>query len=394
MRNFIIKKHAGDRVAKYGHESTIASNKDKYGWITLNTNDTLYAGQGYIIATSTPTKETYYFITHDSIQLHYVNSYSSEIPTPLHNVHVTYHKDNSTNPAYHGWNLISSGLLYDISNHDLYLNNNKINYISIPDSIGKKYYQYEVSNALILPYRSFLVQVSDTGIISFRKSQSNVTTQHSINEDRIVISLNSESSQLDKTTFKIHDDYSTEYEYNKDLMKLIGSDCPQIYSISEDINLCYNALPDSALFEHVRLGLNIPDTTQYYNISLYSNTLDNNKYTLHLVDNSKNITINLNEVINYTFKSNNQKDDGRFELFLTNKIISAEETTIINTINWYIQGGKLYLNNIEDETPLNIYSTDGRLILSTKYHNGLDIDILPKGIYIIKTTHNIFKIVL
>lgn len=393
-KDFIIKKHAGDRVAKYGHESTISSNKDKYGWVTLNADDTLCAGQGYIIATSTPTKETYYFITHDSIQLHYANSYSSEIPTPLHNVQVTYHKDNSTNPAYHGWNLISSGLLYDISNHDLYLNDKKINYISIPDSIGKKYYQYEVSDALILPYRSFLVQVSDTGIISFRKSEFNITTQYPNNENRIVISLNSASSQLDKTTFKIHDDYSTGYEYNKDLMKLIGSDCPQIYSISEDINLCYNALPDSALFEHITIGLNIPDTTQYYNISLYSNTLDNNKYILQLVDNSKNITINLNEAINYTFKANNQKEEGRFEIFLTKKIISAEEATNINTINWYVQGEKLYLNNIEDETPLNIYSTDGKLILYTKYHNGLDINTLPKGIYIIRTLENIFKIAL
>ncbi len=188
--DFIIKKHDGARVAKYGYESTISSNKEKYGWVTLSANDTLYSGQGYIIATSTAENETYYFITHDSIQLNYIHSYSSDIPTPLHNVNVVYHNDNSTNPAYHGWNLISSGLLYDITNHDLYLNDEKINYISIPDSIGKKYYQSEVKDAKILPYRSFLVQVSDTGIINFRKSTSNVYSS-TINENRVVIGLNS-----------------------------------------------------------------------------------------------------------------------------------------------------------------------------------------------------------
>ena len=385
--DFIIKKHDGARVAKYGYESTISSNKEKYGWVTLSANDTLYSGQGYIIATSTAENETYYFITHDSIQLNYIHSYSSDIPTPLHNVNVVYHNDNSTNPAYHGWNLISSGLLYDITNHDLYLNDEKINYISIPDSIGKKYYQSEVKDAKILPYRSFLVQVSDTGIINFRKSTSNVYSSM-INENRVIISLNSVSSQLDKTTLIINDDYSVQYEYNKDLMKFIGSDCPQIYTITNGIDLCFNALPDSAVFQPVLLGLNIPDTTQYYNISLENITFDRNKYSLYLVDNNYNITVNLNEIINYTFKTDNNKEDDRFMIYLQERVIDNESANYTNNVNWFVQGDKLYFNNINPETIIHIYSIDGKLIFSSQYNNGIDKNIIPKGVYFVQIGNN------
>ena len=85
-----------------------------------------------------------------------------------------------------------------------------------------------------------------------------------------------------------------------------------------------------------RNTLNIPDTTQYYNISLENITFDRNKYSLYLVDNNYNITVNLNEIINYTFKTDNNKEDDRFMIYLQERVIDNESANYTNNVNWFV----------------------------------------------------------
>ena len=75
-------------------------------------------------------------------------------------------------------------------------------------------------------------------------------------------------------------------------------------------------------------------------------------------------------------------------IYLQERVIDNESANYTNNVNWFVQGDKLYFNNINPETIIHIYSIDGKLIFSSQYNNGIDKNIIPKGVYFVQIGNN------
>lgn len=402
--DWIVKRFDGELHATYGTESEDSSINEKYAWRTLSHGDTLHSGVGYIIAldsesqfiNATTHSATLCFPTNDTLLIKHQHSKLSETPTPLYEVTADSH-NSALNPVFSGWNLLSPNLLFTANNTHITVDNQPLNYISIPNTDGYSYTQIEADDCNFTSCKSFFVQVPNSGKIEVHKNSPNATKSISHN-NRITLSLRHQDTlaSLDKTTLLFDDTYTTNYVINSDLRKLTSNVNPQIYTTLNDIDYAYNALPITAITDDsISLNLNIPQSMQgRYTITLDEFTINENYeiiYDLRLIDEATHTSTILSKSNPYTFNTNSSTNSNRFSLRLTPKIVDNTDDNIDNEIDYFVDNEHLNIINLKENSLIKLYSIDGKLIYKNyckESNHKIDISSMHNTCVVVTLYHN------
>ena len=188
-------------------------------------------------------------------------------------------------------------------------------YVTIPYDDGTNYYQRKFSEATLLPFKSFFLQIATSGELSFAlTSRQNAPARYlqSSNEQREVEFevLLANDTRSDNLGFLIGEDYTPAYEINADLEKMIGS--MSVYTIYNGYNLAYNALSPANAEEQIPIGYVVPTMGEYTFALDESSDIEDVEH-IYLIDYETSAITDLVTDV-YTFTALEQKSDTRFAI--------------------------------------------------------------------------------
>ena len=234
---------------------------------------TLKAGAGYVIAidaSGTETKEVRFPMSYAA------ESATKQIEVDDHGI------TTAVAPNHKGWNLIGNpymsgysatptaglvvGALEMNANGEYELNTTLgVPYVTIPVNGGVTYTQIRASDLPLDPFTSFFVQVAGSDpevdesdlVVQFSSTERQLApaTDAVVDEQALWVPLIlTQGNEQDVTTIVLRNDYQSHYEIGLDLEKMMGySTKPQLYSLTTDDRLAFNALPDS-LAQQIPMG--------------------------------------------------------------------------------------------------------------------------------------------
>jgi hypothetical protein len=298
-----------------------------------------------------------------------------EAPSDVHKdqVTVTAHNTGSTPSYAQGWNLIANPYMSIYQGTIEYADETKVQYVNIPDVDFKEYNQLATATAKLAPSSAFLIQAPKTGTItfgtakrvasapSFRVEENPASTP----EQQAYIVLNNEQSE-DMMGILVSDKYTSEYELNADLEKLLGDGTSlKTYMHYGDMNMAYVAINEVLAREWIPVTVRIPESGEY-TYSLHEASIAGELEGIYLIDyqNGDHVTNLIDE--SYSFTAEAGTINGRFAI---NAIVGQRETpTDVDVIN---AGGDIHSNE-----PVKFIWNDKVFIL----HRGVIYDSTGKRV--------------
>ena len=202
-------------------------------------------------------------------------------------------------------------------------------YVTIPNDNGTDYRQIKFSSAELKPFKNFFIQVANGGELSFAlSSRQNVPARFMQTKDREVEFeiLFGNTTYTDNTGMLIAEKYSSAYEINADLEKIIGT--MSIYTIYGGYNLAYNALSPAEAEQQIPVGYVVP-TAGEYTFQLDDQSNYEQVEHIYLMDYEQGSTVDLLDK-GYTFETVKGKNESRFAI---NVILKEEKEDITTGIN-------------------------------------------------------------
>lgn len=329
----------------------------------------LKAGIGYTISAEPQVAGDTYSILRMPMKNN-INSGNTE--TQKATINVTAHgmSDENLTDNHKGWNYLSNPYMAAISGAEAdsklvvgYLRetgtgpwewvDDTYRYVTIPHNDGEDYYQQKFSEATLLPFKSFFLQIATDGKLSFAlASRLNAPMRHLQQQENAPREVEfelllSNDAQSDNTGLLISEEFTPAYEINADLEKMTGT--MSVYTIYNGYQLAYNALSPLNAMEEIPLGYVVPTTGEYtFNLDERGD-LDDIEH-IYLLDHDSSITTDLMEDI-YTFTATEKKNDHRFAISVILKAEEEEETpTHLETLEWesdhpykFIYQDKMYI---------------------------------------------------
>ena len=333
----------------------------------------LKAGIGYTISAEPQVAGDTYSILRMPMKNN-INSGNTE--TQKATIAVTAHgmSDENLTDNHKGWNYLSNPYMTSISgaesggveNKDIVVGylvetgkgpwewkDDTYRYVTIPYDDGTNYYQRKFSEAKLLPFKSFFLQIANSGDLSFAlASRLNAPMRHLQQQENAPREVEfelllSNDAQSDNTGLLISEEFTPAYEINADLEKMTGT--MSVYTIYNGYQLAYNALSPLNAMEEIPLGYVVPTTGEYtFNLDERGD-LDDIEH-IYLLDHDSSITTDLMEDI-YTFTATEKKNDHRFAISVILKAEEEEETpTHLETLEWendhpykFIYQDKMYI---------------------------------------------------
>ena len=290
-----------------------------------------------------------------------------------------------------GWNLIGNP-------YPAYMSSQYIDFpapITVWNGDGYTAYSLADDEYILRPNEAFFVQCPvNTTQIKFSKDGRKHSFASSSNPYRsrakmpqstnrtILNFILSNDTYSDRTRLVLNETASSEYEIERDASKFMSSNeiVPQIYIIDNGVKYAINERPFGT--GEYTLGVHI-GKEGHYNIALNSK---DSEYEVSLIDNQTNNITNLNSET-YSFESKSQTADNRFTIKINTKgNQSSIEDLGTNTVDFYINGNRLY---VEQDVNISLYSIDGKLVYSGTVNGSVE---LSSGIYILSINGSTHKI--
>ena len=362
--HYVIKRYDGANRAEKGE------NKDA-NWVVVAENDTLQPGIGYIITAVPIGGEALIRFPMTPEQL-----WSSEGKT----VDVAAYTGAAAqqHPRHAGWNFVANPYLsrfagVNVGNEKNLLNGvlNYVNgewqktgevpYVTIPAPDFSYYKQVELDNAILSPSYAFFVQAAQNATLSFATAgrQQNMPALRAAAVEPLRLPLTiSQSTQSDRTTLLVSDDYTANYEIGKDLEKMFGSaEQVSLYAWSSNTPLAYCAVPWASAIQAIPLGYRT-NKSGSVTIALDASADMSDAEMVLLYDAVTGMTTNL--LINsYTFETEMGTHDARFTITITPKqgaTTDCEEVMMPTDGTYkFLRNGQLYINHRG-----TVYTVEGR----------------------------------
>ena len=286
-------------------------------------------------------------------------------------VHVTAYDNNKSatiTDNHKGWNYLSNPYMVSISGAEAdtklavgYLRetgtgpwewvNDTYRYVTIPHDDGTDYYQQKFSTATLKPFKSFFLQIATEGDLSFAlASRQNMPARYLQTEESEVEFevLFSSSTRTDNTGLLIAGEYTSAYEVNADLEKMVGS--MAVYTIYGGYNLAYNALSPAEAEQMIPVGYVAPEAGDY-NFALDENGDYGQIEHIYLTDFEQSRKVDLLDG-GYAFKAEAGKNEKRFAFNIILKKEAPEIITGTDNVDdeeglpvKFVYRGKMYILN-------------------------------------------------
>ena len=344
----------GDNLYVSAYDGQKRANREEKSWVweTDFTEKVLKAGIGYTISADKQDADHEYSI----IRMPMKNNIMSGNTETAKTVQV-YAYDNKNGVEitdnHKGWNYLSNPYMVAISGAEAdsklvvgYLRetgtgpwewvDDTYRYVTIPSDDGKWYDQQKFEEATLLPFKSFFLQIAESGELSFDlASRQNVPARYlqSSNEQREVEFevLLANDTRSDNLGFLIGEDYTPAYEINADLEKMIGS--MSVYTIYNGYNLAYNALSPTNAAEQIPIGYVVPTVGEYTFALDESSDIEDVEH-IYLIDYETSAITDLVTDV-YTFTTLEQKSDTRFAI---NVALKSKDNTATGLDNMNTNG--------------------------------------------------------
>ena len=237
-------------------------------------------------------------------------------------VSVTAWGTGSTPTYAKGWNLIANPYMSLHQGAITYTEGEtNVAYVNIPDVDFKEYDQKPTALTKLAPASAFLIKAPETGTITFgtanrKPSAPSYRTEEkpeSIPEQQAYIVLSDEQSE-DMMGILVSEKYTSEYETNADLEKLLSDgNTLRTYMRYGDMNMAYVAINEMLAKEWIPVSVRIPADGEY-TFSLHEASIAGELEGVYLIDyqNGDKVT-NLIEQ-SYTFSSTAGTINGRFSI--------------------------------------------------------------------------------
>ena len=323
----------GDNLYVSAYDGQKRANREEKSWVweTDFTEKVLKAGIGYTISADKQDAAHEYSIIRMPMKNN-IASGNTEAAKSVMVVAYDNQKDVTITDNHKGWNYLSNPYMVAISGAEAdsklvvgYLREtgtgpwewvkDNYRYVTIPSDDGKWYYQQKFEVATLLPFKSFFLQIAESGELSFDlASRQNVPARYlqSSNEQREVEFevLLANDTRSDNLGFLIGEDYTPAYEINADLEKMIGS--MSVYTIYNGYNLAYNALSPANAEEQIPIGYVVPTVGEYTFALDESSDIEDVEH-IYLIDYETSAITDLVTDV-YTFTALEQKSDTRFAI--------------------------------------------------------------------------------
>jgi hypothetical protein len=291
---------------------------------------------------------------------------------------------NSGSNAYNGFNLIgnpyTSALLWNDGNWTL----GDIGGVAYVWSDLAKDYISRSANDPIPAMNGFMVYTTSTGNLTIPTASRAHHTQNWFknNEERIVIHAEDPQNKAHKELIiRFHPLATQGFDLEYDGLMLQGF-APQFYTLADDIALSVNTLPANDEKTAIPLGFTKNIGSRTYNLRLTEFIHDK---PLFLTDLKTGQTIHFSDTGNYTFTSESGDEPMRFLLKTSGVGITDPESQQASIQAW-VYGNSLFVNNQENALILEVFDISGRMIDATTLSGaGIQQQQLnyPQGFYIL-----------
>jgi len=354
--------------------------------------DNFVVGKGYLVSyPSTPVTKSFTGT---------LNSYSSGSPLVIN---CTNTNDNGWNlignpfPSAIDWDLVTAGDLGDGMDNALYYYDasaaNYRYYIQLSGESGSL-----GSGSQYIPSgQGFMVHAKTSGIktVTLYKDHQTHADQSFYKSSRslanqLILSVSKDQDE-DETTLFFYQEATNGFDGLYDAYKIFSytENMPQIYSIiNGNTQLAINSMHAISENPTVILGFKTQKTGEF---TLKASGLESFDSSLDLLleDTYLNTIHNLRTDGNYLFYSESGDFTDRFEMHFG--VVGLPENNSTNSIDAYVSGKTLYVNNKSIESEVSLFDIQGHQLLSREIDGAGSTRIpldLPTGIYIVRLQSN------